>query len=74
MPRWPSTSIIRMDHGEKFLVATCAEVPEAVGQGLTRQEALRDLAGSIQSVLDYRRDEALSRLSGNAEKAVVELA
>ncbi len=30
--------------------ATLNEVPEAVGQGLTRGDALRDLAGSIQSV------------------------
>ena len=56
------TAII--EPGEKFLVATCAEVPEAVGQGMTREEALRDLAGSIQSVLDYRRDEARCEVLG----------
>jgi predicted RNase H-like HicB family nuclease len=65
------TAII--EQGERFLIAACPEVPEAVGQGVTREEALRDLAGSIQSVLDYRRDEALSRLSTSAEKTVVSI-
>jgi predicted RNase H-like HicB family nuclease len=36
-------------------------VPEAHGQGLTREECLRDLSGSIQSVLEYLREEALAR-------------
>ncbi|HEY5915375.1 MAG TPA: type II toxin-antitoxin system HicB family antitoxin [Verrucomicrobiae bacterium] len=62
-----------IQRGEKYLIATCAEVPEAAGQGLTRDEALRDLADSIQSVLDYRREEALSHLAANVEKAVVEV-
>ena len=52
------TAII--ERGEKYLIATCAEVPEAHGQGSTREEVRRDLAGSIQSVLEYRREEALS--------------
>ncbi len=65
------TAII--EHGEKYLIATCPEVPEAAGQGSTREEALQDLADSIQSVLDYRREEALSHLVGNAEQTVVEV-
>ncbi|MBI4325820.1 MAG: type II toxin-antitoxin system HicB family antitoxin [Chloroflexi bacterium] len=65
------TAII--EHGETFLIATCPEVPEAHGQGMTREECLRDLVGSIQSVLEYRRDEALSKLSDGAERAVVQV-
>ena len=53
------TAII--EKGEKYLIATCPELPEAAGQGLTREETLRDLADSVQSVLDYRREEALSQ-------------
>lgn len=60
--------------GEKYLIATCPEVPEAHGQGMTREECLRDLADSIQSVLDYRREEALTHLNADAEQAVVEVA
>ena len=44
--------------GEKYLIATCPEVPEAHGHGQTREEALKDLAESVQSVLEYRREEA----------------
>ncbi len=62
-----------LQRGGKFLIATCPEVPEAAGQGMTRDEALRDLAGSIQSVLDFRREEALANLGTDAEKTVVEV-
>lgn len=63
-----------VEPGEKFLIATCPEVPEAHGQGTTREEALKDLAGSIQSVLEYRRDEALANLGAGSERTVVEVA
>jgi predicted RNase H-like HicB family nuclease len=59
--------------GEAFLVAACPEVTEAAGQGITREDALRDLAGSIQSVLEYRCQEALSRLAAGVEQTVVEV-
>ena len=62
-----------VERGEKYLIATCPEVPEAHGQGLTREECLRDLAGSIQSVLEFRREEALAGLGENREQTVVEL-
>ncbi len=65
------TAII--EQGEKFLIATCPEVPEAAGQGRTRKEALSDLADSIQSIFDYRRQEALSRLTSKVEQTVVEV-
>jgi predicted RNase H-like HicB family nuclease len=60
--------------GEKYLLATCPEVPEAHGQGLTRQECLRDLEESIQSVLGYRREEALAKLDRQIEHIELELA
>jgi predicted RNase H-like HicB family nuclease len=65
------TAII--EQGEKYLIATSPEVPEAAGQGATRDEALRDLADSIQSVLEFRREEALAKLASNAEQTVVEV-
>ena len=62
-----------VEKGEKYLIATCPEVPEAAGQGKNRAEALRDLAASIQSLLEFRREEALSNLPQNAEQTVVEV-
>jgi predicted RNase H-like HicB family nuclease len=60
-----------IEQGEKYLIATCPEVPEAHGQGTTRDEALKDLGDSIQSVLEYRREEALAQASRNAERTVI---
>ena len=60
-----------LERGEKHLIASCPELPEANGQGKTRAAALRDLAASIQSVLEYRRQEALSHSSPNAERTTV---
>lgn len=60
--------------GEQFLVATCPEIPEAHGQGRTRAEALRDLADSIQSLVEYRREEARSQLRPPAEETLLEVA
>ena len=60
-----------IEKGEKFLIASCPGLPEANGQGRTRAAALRDLAASIQSVLDYRRQEALTHSSPEAERITV---
>jgi len=60
-----------IERGEKYLIATCPEVPEAHGQGMTREEALKDLADSIQSVLEYRREEALAQASREAERTII---
>ncbi len=63
-----------VERGERWIIATCPEVPEANGQGETRETALKDLAGSIQSVLEYRREEALTKLGAGSERTVVEVA
>lgn len=60
-----------IERGEKYLIATCPEVPEAHGPGMTREEALKDLADSIQSVLEYRREEALAQASREAERTII---
>lgn len=63
-----------VEPGDQFLIATCPEVPEAHGQGVTREECLLDLAGSVQSVLEYRREEALAHLRAGAESTLLEVA
>ena len=65
------TAII--EQGDKYLIATCPEVPEAAGQGENRRDVLRDLAASIQSILEYRREEAFAKLAANAERTIVEV-
>ena len=47
------TEVIQRDG--KWFIAFCPEVPEANGQGKTREECLDSLAAAIELVLDYRR-------------------
>jgi predicted RNase H-like HicB family nuclease len=44
--------------GESGFAATCAEFPEANGQGETRDECLSNLRQAINEVICYRRAEA----------------
>jgi predicted RNase H-like HicB family nuclease len=43
--------------GETGYAATCAEFPEANGQGETQQAAIENLREAIRDIIDYRRDE-----------------
>lgn len=40
-------------------IAYCAEVPEANGQGATREACLANLSDAITLILEHRRDESL---------------
>ena len=53
------TAIVERD-GEWF-IAYCAEVPEANGQGKTREEAIESLLEAIELVRDDAREEALAK-------------
>ena len=55
----------------KWFVAFCSEVPEANGQGKTREECLESLAAAIELVLDYRREQALQNVPRGAEQTCV---
>jgi predicted RNase H-like HicB family nuclease len=48
--------------GESGFAATCAEFPEANGQGETRDECLSNLRQAINEVICYRREEAQKQL------------
>ena len=59
------TAIVERD-GEWF-IAYCAEVPEANGQGKTREEAIESLLEAIELVRDDAREEALANRSPSSE-------
>ncbi len=63
------TAVLQRD-GE-FYMALCPEVPEANGQGDTREEALDDLRAAIALCLDVRREERLKGLPDEAEYTTV---
>ena len=51
------TAIIEQD--ENLYIAFCPEIPEANGQGATKDEARESLADAIALVLEDRREEGL---------------
>ncbi|MBI2909717.1 MAG: type II toxin-antitoxin system HicB family antitoxin [Chloroflexi bacterium] len=63
------TAIIERDG--KWFIAFCPEIPEANGQGLTKEEALKSLADAIDLVLEYRREEALRAMPSGAIRDTV---
>lgn len=56
---------------DRFFVAFCAEVPEANGQGETREAAIQNLREGIELILDYRREQSLSGLPADAEQGMM---
>ena len=63
------SAIIQRDG--KWFVAFCPEVPEANGQGKTRQECLESLAAAIELVLDYKREQGLKKAPRGAEQTSI---
>jgi len=60
-----------VERNEKGLIAFCAEVPGANGQGDTREECLQNLREAIALVLQYRREESLRGLPADAAQETV---
>ena len=56
--------------GEWF-VAFCPEVPEANGQGRTKEECLRNLAAAIELVFEDRRVTFRQQRQPQTEEAIV---
>lgn len=46
------------EHDGEWVIAFCLEVPEANGQGRTKDEARASLESAIRMVLQLRREEA----------------
>jgi predicted RNase H-like HicB family nuclease len=55
----------------KWFVAFCPEVPEANGQGKTREACLQSLAAAIELVVDYKRERGLENAPRGAEQTSV---
>ena len=51
--------------------AYCPEVPEANGQGETREETLDDLRDAISLVLEDRREQGLRGIPADADTTVL---
>ena len=55
----------------EWIVAYSAELPDANGQGHTREEALESLRDAIAIVLEDRREDGLRGVPDSAERTVV---
>ncbi len=51
----------------EWYVGFCQEVPEANGQGRTREECLQSLKEAVLLLLEDRREDAAQELSRDAE-------
>ena len=63
------TAVVQRDG--KWFIAFCPEVPEANGQGKTREECLETLAEAIELVLDYKREQARVAAPRGAEQTSI---
>ena len=65
------TAVIERDG--KWFIAYCPEIPGANGQGRTKAEARKSLAGAIALILEDRRQDGLRGIPRGAvrEKVVV---
>jgi predicted RNase H-like HicB family nuclease len=63
------TAVVQRDG--KWFMAFCPEVPEANGQGKTREACLESLAAAIALVLDYRREQGREKAPRGAEQTSV---
>ena len=63
------TAVVQRDG--KWFMALCPEVPEANGQGKTREECLECLGAAIELVLDYRREQGREKAPRGAEQTSI---
>lgn len=65
------TAIFERD-GEWY-IAYCPEIPEANGQGRSKDEARESLAAAIALILEDRREDVLRGLPVDAERDMVRI-
>ena len=63
------TAVVQRDG--KWFIASCLEVPEANGQGKTREECLESLGAAIELVLDYKREQGREKAPRGAEQTSI---
>ena len=63
------TAIIEKDGN--WFIAYCPEIPGANGQGKTKKDCLKSLAGAIDLILEDRRKDSLRGVPKSAIREVV---
>ena len=60
-----------IEQGDEWLVAHCLEIPNALGQGKTREDVLENLAEAILLMLEIGREENLREAPVEAIREVI---
>lgn len=55
---------------DEYFVAKCIEIPEAISQGKTKEEALKNVREAIEAVLEWRQKKAKGKLTETVEVTV----
>ncbi|MFH1023849.1 MAG: type II toxin-antitoxin system HicB family antitoxin [Planctomycetota bacterium] len=63
------TAIVERDG--RWFIAYCPEIPGANGQGRTKKDCLKNLAGAIKLILDERRKDAFRGIPARAARELV---
>jgi predicted RNase H-like HicB family nuclease len=63
------TAVVQRDG--KWFTAFCPEVPEANGQGKTREERIESLSEAIELLLDYKRGQGIENAPKGAEQTSI---
>ncbi len=53
-----------------YFVAKCIEIPEAISQRKTKEEALKNVREAIEAVLEWRQKKAKGKLTETVEVTV----
>jgi predicted RNase H-like HicB family nuclease len=65
------TAIVEQDGG--WFIAYSPEIPGANGQGVTKDECLKNLSEAIDLILEDRREDALRSLPADAHREMVSI-
>lgn len=65
------TFTVTVEKGEDgFFVAKCVEIPEAISQGKTKEEAMKNVREAIEAVLEWRQKKAKGKPIEQVDVAV----
>ena len=65
------TFTVLLEEGEDgYYVANCVEIPEAISQGKTKEEAVKNIKEAIEAVLEWRQKRVKGRPLEMVEVAV----
>lgn len=65
------TFTVTVEKGEDgFFVAKCVEIPEAISQGKTKEEAMKNVREAIEAVLEWRQKKAKGKPTEQVDVAV----